>query len=94
VLNYLFQMAKGDYDADDRVRRRTVRMRRTLAAMYLEGMRDGEFTSRLKLKDANELLYSFVEAAIFRMVVLRRSSVQELKDAVKLAVQRFAAEKP
>ena len=93
VLNYLIYMSKGDYDPDYRVRRRTVRMRRILGAMFIEGMRDGEFSTALKLKDANELLYSFIEAAIFRMVVLRRSSVQELKDAVKLAVLRFASEK-
>jgi len=91
VLNYLVFMSKGDYDPDDRVRRRTVRMRRILATMLIEGIKDGEFIQDLNLKDANEMLYSFFEAAIFRMVVLRRSSVEELKGTIKLAVLRFAA---
>jgi len=91
VLNYLIFMFKGDYDPGDRVRRRTVRMRRVLATMLIEGIKAGEFTPQLNLKDANELLYSFFEAAIFRMVVLRRGSVEELKDAIKLAVQGFVA---
>jgi len=90
VMNYLF-VSKSDYDPNDRVRRRTVRMRRLLASMLIEGIKDGEFTPSLNLKDANELVYSFIEAAIFRMVVLRHNSVEELKDAIKLAVQLFAA---
>ena len=91
VLNYLVVMSKGDHDPGERVRRRTVRMRRLLAAMLIEGINAGEFAPPLNLKDANELLYSLIEAAIFRMVVLRRRSVEELKDAIKLAVQHFAA---
>ena len=90
VMNYLF-VSKSDYDPNDRVRRRTVRMRRLLASMLIEGIKDGEFTPNLNLKDANELVYSFIEAAIFRMAVLRHNSVEELKDAIKLAVQLFAA---
>ena len=90
VMNYLF-VSKSDYDPNDRVRRRTVRMRRLLASMLIEGIKDGEFTPGLNLKDANELVYSFIEAAIFRMAVLRHNSVEELKDAIKLAVQLFAA---
>jgi len=91
VLNYLLYMSKGDYDPEYRVRRRTVRLRRILTTMLIEGIKAGEFTSRLNVKDANELLYSFLESAVFRMVVLRRSSVGEIKDAMKLAVQGFSA---
>jgi len=91
VLNYLVFMSKGDYDPGDRVRRRTVRMRRIFATMLIDGIKAGEFAPTINIKDANELLYSFFEAAIFRMVVLRRSSVEELKDAIRLAVRGFAA---
>ena len=91
VLNYLVYISKADSDPDYRVRRRTVRMRRILAAMLIEGVKAGEFAAKLNLKDANELLYSLLESAIFRMVVLRRASVDELKDAMRLTIQRFAA---
>ena len=89
ILNYLLHMSKGDYDPEYRVRRRTVRLRRILATMLIEGIKAGEFTRRLNVKDANELLYGFFETAIFRMVVLRRTSVGEIKDAMKLAVKGF-----
>jgi AcrR family transcriptional regulator len=91
IVNYLVYTAKGDSDPDNRVRRRTVRLRHILATMLIEGIKSGEFAKSINVKDANELLYSIIEAAIFRLVVLRRVSVEELKEAVKLAVHRFTA---
>jgi len=92
VVNYLIHSSKGDYDPDHRVRRRTVRLRRILSNMLIDGIKAGEFTPSVNVKEANELLYSFIESTVLRLVVLRRSSVGELKDAIKLAVRRFAVE--
>lgn len=92
VLNYLVYVSKGENDPDYRVRRRTVRLRHILATMLIEGIRAGEFSPALNVKDANELLYGCLEAAVFRLVVLRRSSVEELKRSMRLAVRRFTAE--
>ena len=89
VMNYLVYISKGDRDPDYRVRRRTVRLRHILASIVIEGIRSGEFSSSIHVKDANELLYSFLEAAVFRLVVLGRDSVSELKEAMKLAVNGF-----
>ena len=91
VLDYLVHASKGDYDPDYRVRRRTVRLRHILATMLIAGIKAGEFPATLNVKDANELLYGFFEAAVFRLVVLRRSSIDELKSAAKLAIRCFAA---
>jgi AcrR family transcriptional regulator len=90
VLNYLIYAIRGDSDPDNRVRRRTVRLRHILATMLIDGIKTGEFAKSVNVKDANELLYGFFEAAIFRLVVLRRASVGELKDAMKLAICGFA----
>ena len=89
ILDYLTHASKGDYDPDYRVRRRTVRLRHILATMLIEGIKAGEFSAALNVKDANELLYSFFEATVFRLVVLRRTSVEELKRAVRLAIHCF-----
>jgi AcrR family transcriptional regulator len=90
ILNYLFYISKSGYDPYNRVRRRTLRMRHILASMIIEGTRDGEF-AKINVKDAVTVLYGFLEAAIFRMAVLRRSEVAELKEAVILIVHRYAA---
>ena len=93
IMDYLVHSMKmkGDFDPEYRVRRRTVRVRRILATMLIEGVRAGEFSPSLNVKVANELLFSFLEAASFRLAVLRRKSVDEIKDAMKLAVSRFKA---
>jgi len=93
ILDYLIHASKGDYDPDYRVRRRTVRLRHILATMLIEGIKAGEFSATLNVKDANEMLYSFLEAGVFRLVILHRSSLEELKSAVKIAIYRFAAKK-
>jgi len=90
VMNYLM-ISKGDIDPDYRVRRRTVRVRHILATMLIEGKKAGELRKSLNVKEANEMLYSFMETAVFRLVVLRRSSVQELKNAMKVAINNFSA---
>ena len=90
VLNYLSYLKKGDHDPDYRVRRRTVRLRHFLNAILIEGIRAGEF-AKINVREANETLYGVLEAAVFRLSILHRSSIDDLKNAVDLLVQRFAA---
>ena len=89
-LNHLIYHSKGDSDPAYRLRRRTVRLRHILATMLIEGIKAGEFAASIKLKEANDLFYIIIEAAVFRIAVLHRQSVEELKESVKLAVQLFS----
>jgi AcrR family transcriptional regulator len=88
VLKYLSYLSKSDHDPDYRVRRRTVRLRHILNAVLIEGIRAGEF-AHVNVKEANEVLISFLEAAIFRLSILHRSKVEELKKAVILTVRQL-----
>ena len=90
VLKYLSYLSKGDHDPDYRVRRRTVRLRHILNAILIEGIRAGEFAP-VNIKEANEALYGFLEAVVFRLSVLHRSKVDELKKATVMIVRRLAA---
>jgi AcrR family transcriptional regulator len=89
ILNYLLYLSKSDSNPDDRVRRRTLRLRHILANIVIEGIRAGEL-SPINVRAADDLLYGLVESAIFRLVVLKRPSVGELKPAVELAVRQLA----
>ena len=89
ILNYLVYASRDDYDPDIRVRRRTVRLRHILTSMLIAGIKSGEFIPSMNVKEANELLYSFIESAAFRLVVLRRSTAEELINPIKLAVSSF-----
>jgi AcrR family transcriptional regulator len=88
VLNYLMYITKSQNDPDDRVRRRTIRLRHILAAMVIEGVRAGEIAP-INIRTADDLLYGLIESAIFRLTVLRRSSVKEIKEDITLAIQRL-----
>ncbi len=88
VLNYLLYLTKSESNPDDRVRRRTIRLRHILSAMVIEGLRAGEIAP-VSVRTADDLLYGLIESAIFRLVVLHRDSAQEIKDDLKLAVHRL-----
>jgi AcrR family transcriptional regulator len=88
VLNYLFYISKSENDPDERVRRRTIRLRHILSAMVIEGVELGELAP-VNIRTADDLLYGLIESAIFRLTVLRRKSVQEIKDDVKLTIDRL-----
>jgi AcrR family transcriptional regulator len=76
---------------DARVRRRTIRLRRILAAMLIEGSKKGQF-KKITFSAADNLFYSLIEAAIFRLVILKRDSIAELKEAVDIAVNSLKSE--
>jgi AcrR family transcriptional regulator len=90
VLNYLLYLSKSDSNPDYRVRRRTIKMRHILASMVIEGIRAGEIAP-INVRAVDDLLYGLIESAIFRLVVLKRSSVGDLKKAVELAIRQLRA---
>ena len=71
---------------DLRVRRRTIRLRHILSATLIEGIKKGQL-KKVDVGAANDLFYSLLEAAIFRLTILKRKSAPELKEAVELVVQ-------
>jgi AcrR family transcriptional regulator len=89
VLNYLLHLSKSGTDTDYRVRKRTIRLRHILASIAIDGIRKGEL-KQVNVRELDDLLYGLIEAAIFRLVVLRRDSVDELRDALVLAVRQLA----
>jgi AcrR family transcriptional regulator len=82
ILNYLLYLSKSDSNPDYRVRRRTIRMRHILAAMLIEGIRAGEIKN-INVRAMDDILYGFIETAIFRLTVLQRPGTGDLKKAVE-----------
>jgi len=89
ILDYLLYIHKGDINPEVRVRRRTVRLRHILASMVIEGVKTGEL-KKVKIKTADDYLYSFIESAIYQLAVLKRKNLSELKETVVYAVKQFA----
>lgn len=84
VLDYLLRFKTAGGDPDERVRRRTIRMRHILAAIVIEGKKKGDFAQNVSVRAASELFYALIEAAVFRITVLGKKDVQTLSSALKL----------
>jgi AcrR family transcriptional regulator len=83
ILDYLGHIRAAGGDPDDRVRRRTIRMRHILSGILIEGQRRGDFPP-FSVKAAGDLVYAVIEAAIFRVAVLGRQDLSGLVEAAKL----------
>ncbi len=89
VLNYLLHLSKSGTNTDYRVRKRTIRLRHILAEIAIDGIRKGEI-KQVNIREMDDLLYGLIEAAIFRLVVLQRDSVDELRRSIELAVRHLS----
>jgi len=86
ILDYLRYLSRSNLDPEIRVRRRTIRLRHILSSMIIEGIKKKELAP-INIKIADDYLYSFIESAIYRLVVLKRDTVDELKGAAVQAVE-------
>jgi hypothetical protein len=54
----------------------------------IEGIKTGKLKP-VNVKTADDYLYSFIEAAIFRLSVLQQETVGDLRETALFAVKRF-----
>ena len=90
VLDYLLHLSRNDNDPEQRVRRRTIRLRHILSSLVIEGVKSGDLKP-VSIKTADDYLYSFIEAAIYRLVILQKKTVGDLRKTAIFAVRQFAA---
>ena len=90
TLSYLLQLKKTGKDPSVRVRRRLLRLRHLLSTLLIEGINNGEFRAE-NVHDTNELFYSVMESAIFRLAVLEQKDVDDLRGSFDLAVNGILA---
>ena len=88
ILDYLLHLSKNGAEPELRVRRRTLRLRHILSSMMIEGGKAGEL-KKVSVKTADDFLYSLIEAAIFRLVVLKRETAGDLRETIVFAVKQL-----
>jgi len=93
ILDYLGHIRTAGTDPDDRVRRRTIRMRHILSGILIEGQKKGDFPA-FSVKVAGDLIYALIEAAIFRIAVLGRQDVSGLIEAAGLLSSSLKGNEP
>lgn len=82
VMDYLLRLKASGGNPDEKVRRRTVRMRHILADIVIEGKRRGDFSEATSVKGTVEIFFALVEATVFRLVVLGRKDATGLREAL------------
>ena len=90
LLNYLMQLKKSGVDTSERVRRRVIRLRHLLSTILIKGIQNKEF-KELNVKDINDTLYGLLESAIFRIAVLNKDDVADVRAALNTTVDLFKA---
>jgi len=83
ILDYLGHIRAAGGDPDERVRRRTIRMRHIITGILIEGQKKGDFPV-FSIKAAGDLIYALIEAALFRIAVLGQADVSGLVDGANL----------
>ena len=87
---HLIQLEKSGVDTSDRVKHRVIRIRHILNHIIIMGIRNHEFKD-MNVATANDLIYSLIEAAMFRVSVLSEKKVSEIRELFKIAVDGFLA---
>lgn len=90
VMDYLLRLKASGGDPDEKVRRRTVRMRHILADIVIEGKQRGEVNENASVKGTVEMFFALVEAAVFRLVVLGRKEATGLQEALSPFVKSLS----
>lgn len=88
LLNYLMQLKKSGVDTNERVLRRVIRLRHLMTSILIKGIQNKEFKD-LNVKDVNEMFYGLIEAAIFRIAVLNKDNIQELRNSMNTMIDTF-----
>ena len=90
LLNYLMQLKKSGVDTNERVLRRVIRLRHLLSTILIKGIQSKEF-KEINVKDINDTLYGLRESAIFRIAVLNKDDVADVRAALNTTVDLFKA---
>lgn len=92
ILEYLLQIKKSGGNPEEKVRRRVLHLRHLLSTIIIRGINSGDF-KKIDVKSANELFYSIIESAIFRLAVLNEDNLPETRVILKLGIQSLMMQK-
>ncbi len=86
ILDYLLQIKKSGSDPAEKVQRRVIHLRHLLSTIIIRGINSGEFR-KVPVKEINELFYSIIESAIFKLAVLNQDSLAETREILNLTIE-------
>lgn len=91
LLSYLIQLQKSGADVNEKVTRRVIKIQHLLTIVILRGQRNGEIKKDLSVKELNDLFYSLMESAIFKLSVLDKKKLDNIRQTVNFTVDLIRA---
>lgn len=91
LLSYLIQLQKSGADVNEKVTRRVIKIQHLLTIVILRGQRNGEIKKDLSVKELNDLFYSLMESAIFKLSVLDKKKLDNIRQTVNFTVDLIKA---
>lgn len=92
ICDYLIYLNRSGSDPYERLRRRTIRLRHIISGIVIAGQKSGEL-SKVPVKVVTDMLYSLLEATVFRATILNRIASDDLLAAADLFIERLQAGK-
>lgn len=91
LVSYLIYIKnEGALDIEKRILRRLIKLRHLINMVLIRGIKNGEF-KRMKLSDANELLYGLVESTVFRLTIINQKDISAMRSVMSLAIDGIIA---
>lgn len=85
IFPYLLGLKKSGADIEDRIKRRTIRMQHLMSTVVIRGQKSNEF-KQIPIKHVNDMLFSLVEAAVFKISLYNQDDIQNTKISINLAI--------
>ncbi len=85
---YLLQLEKSGDDVKERVLRRVIRIQHLMSTVIIRGQKKGEIKN-CAVKDLNDLFYTILENAMFRMAMLGETNLDSSRATINFTVEQF-----
>ncbi len=91
LLSYLIQLQKSGADVNKKVTRRVIKIQHLLTIVIIRGQHNGEIKKEFSVKDLNDLFYTLMESAIFRLSVLDKKKLDSIRQTVNFSIDLIKA---
>ena len=90
LLMYLLQIQKTGVNTEEKVRRRTLRLRHLLSTILIEGIEKEEF-KKVDVKATNEVFYGLIESLIYRLAILNQTDLPDFERMIDFTISSIRA---
>lgn len=90
LLMYLLQIQKTGVNTEEKVRRRTLKLRHLLSTILIEGIEKEEF-KKVDVKATNEVFYGLIESLIYRLAILNQTDLPDFERMIDFTISGIRA---